>query len=175
MGWRMYSRTEITGPVAVLQKIADLIRSDELFKKFNTVRFCLPEISKASQADRGCLQVLLSTRKEAPIEFFEFCESLGCHVLANTDHESAAFEQGQLYDSDLIREDHQAELEHYEGLLAEAREQVERIDPATDAPDDSSKFSLGGLRQAQVETYRQKIAELQKKIAGEVWDQALDE
>ena len=112
MGWQMYSRTEITGPVGALEKIAELIRSEELFKKFNTVRFCLPEISEPSQSDQGCLRVLLSTRKEAPGEFFEYCESLGCHVLANTDHESTAFEQGQLYDSDTIREDRQAELEH---------------------------------------------------------------
>ncbi len=174
MGWQMYSRTQIWGDKAMLDKLADLIRSDDLEKRFHTTRFCLPEVIQLNDADSWLLKVLLSTRKKDPENFFEHCESFGCQVLANTDHESAAHEKGQVYDSETIREDRLAELDDCEQQLAEAREELRQFE-LEPHPQGDGAFSAGDILRAKIDVCEKQISELRKKIAGDIWDHVLEE
>jgi hypothetical protein len=174
MGWQMYSRTEISGDKAILDKLADLIRSDDLEKRFDTKRFCLPEVIQVNEDGSWVLCVVLSTRKRVPENFFEYCESLGCQVLADTDHESAAHDNGLNYNSETIQEERQAELEDCEKQLAEAREQLRQSELASN-PQGEGPFSAGAFLRAKIQVCEEKLSDLRKKVSGDTCEELQDD
>mgnify|MGYP001605761801 CR=1 FL=1 len=168
MGWQMDSMTFIYGETKAIKEIEELLNNrEELVERFSGVEVWAKEKKESKNGLR--LFVMLTTRKRTPTDFFEFCESLGCHVNATTIHE----DDGEMYDTEQEREygaqRREDELAELEAKLAEAKEESEKWHPPV-----AGDIQMDSMYRGLVAMYQDQIKELQEKMAGDVWDQALE-
>ncbi len=168
MGWQMDSMTFISGETKAIKEIDELLNNrEELAERFPRVDVLAIEKKESKKGLR--LFVLQTTRKRTPTNFFEFCESLGCHVSARTIHE----DDGEMYDTEEEREfgaqRREDELAELEAKLAEAKEESEKWHPPV-----AGDIQMDSMYRGLVAMYQDQIKELQEKMAGDVWDQALE-
>ena len=174
MGWQMYSRTTIHGNKSAIEEIANLIsNAKELEERFPIVNvFGRPAVNL--QKDDGFIEVVFSTRKRIPEDLFAYCESLGCKVFAVSNHED-----GDCYDTDMMSEMREEQLEILEEQLAEARLALEECsfdsDEGVDGEGVISQKQRLWINKASVAVLEEQIAELREKIAADVWKQVLAE
>ena len=171
MGWQMYSRTTIQGNKSAIEEIAKLIsNAKELEERFPIVNvFGQPAVEL--QKDDGFIQVVFSTRKRIPEDLFAYCESLGCKVFAVSNHED-----GDFYDTDMMSEIREEQLESLEKQLAEEKLALEECGSNSDGcVVGEGVVSEKALHGATVAVLEDQIAALREKIAADVWKQVLAE
>jgi hypothetical protein len=173
MGFQMYSRTSISGKPEAIKEISELLHNaKELEERFPIVEvFALPKVTY--NEGEGHIEVMLSTRKRVPEDFFAYCESLGCSLWAFSDHEDA----DECYDTETEREcgaeARAYELEQLELKLMEEEDRLEEIE-YSEPERVMGQVSMKMVVKATISVLKQDIETLKEKISGDVWNQALE-
>ena len=177
MGFQMYSRTSISGEPEAIKEISELLNNpEELAERFPIVEvFALPKVT--CDEGKGHIDVMLSTRKRVPEDFFAYCESLGCCLWAFSDHEDA----DECYDTETEREygaeARAYELEQLELKLMEQEDRLEELkyeEPETTVQGVGTPITEKIAVRATITMLKQDIETLKEKISGDVWLQALE-
>ena len=87
MGWEMTSETWINGEAKAIKEINGVLQSHTIEVQRQTggrTRFDGMTTVVLKEETPEEIFVLLSTHKRTPTDFFEYCESLGCEVNAET-------------------------------------------------------------------------------------------
>ena len=173
MGFQMYSRTSISGKPEAIKEISELLHNaKELEERFPIVEvFALPKVTY--NEGEGHIEVMLSTRKRVPEDFFDYCESLGCTLWAFSDHEDA----DECYDTESDREygpeARQYELEQLELKLMEEEDRLEELE--YEEPENVSRqVTEKSIVRCKIQMFKQDIETLKEKISVDVWNQALE-
>ena len=174
MGFQMYTRTSISGEPEAIKEISELLNNpEELAERFPIVEvFALPKVT--CDEGKGHIDVMLSTRRRVPDDFFAYCESLGCCLWAFSDHEDADECYDTETESEYGAEARQYKLEELEQKLEEQENLLEELE--YEEPEEAvlGEFTEKCLAEAMIAMLKQEITTLKEKISGDVWLQALE-